>query len=179
MNLGFFMSVSSCTPPCMVKYFETGPCLALFPVLIFFFQLFQCVCDEGYRGDGISCDEIDECVENPTLCENGHCINFPGGYRCQCDMGFMNPDDKNQQLCVGMYSYFLIIIENGENNSISTILNLFWLDINECQIFNNLCVFGKCENLQGMFKCECNPGYQVDSSGGMFLEIFFVGFQWS
>ncbi len=33
-------------------------------------------------------------------------------------------------------------------------------------MFTNLCVYGKCENLIGMFRCECNPGYQADNTGG-------------
>lgn len=33
--------------------------------------------------------DIDECSENVNLCENGQCLNAPGGYRCECDMGFL------------------------------------------------------------------------------------------
>lgn len=39
--------------------------------------------------------DLDECSENPNLCENGQCLNAPGGYRCECDMGFLpSPDGK-------------------------------------------------------------------------------------
>lgn len=40
------------------------------------------------------------------------------------------------------------------------------VDINECHMFNNLCVFGNCENIFGTFRCECNEGYQLDNTGG-------------
>lgn len=33
-------------------------------------------------------------------------------------------------------------------------------------MFNNLCVFGTCENIFGTFRCECNEGYQLDNTGG-------------
>ena len=63
--------------------------------------LFQCACDAGFRGDGYSCVDIDECSTDPTLCENGHCLNYPGSFRCECEMGFMHPDERSEQACVG------------------------------------------------------------------------------
>lgn len=44
-------------------------------------------------------------------------------------------------------------------------------DINECQMFNNLCLNGHCENIFGMFRCECNEGYKPDGSGGNCTDI--------
>ena len=44
-------------------------------------------------------------------------------------------------------------------------------DINECRVFRNLCVNGRCENLVGLFRCECNTGYQVDATGGNCTDI--------
>lgn len=39
--------------------------------------------------------DSDECAENGNLCESGHCLNLPGGFRCECDMGFIpTPDGK-------------------------------------------------------------------------------------
>ena len=43
--------------------------------------------------------DVDECRINPLLCENGQCYNFPGGYRCVCDMGFAATEDE--RACVG------------------------------------------------------------------------------
>lgn len=34
-------------------------------------------------------------------------------------------------------------------------------------MFNNLCVYGRCVNIFGMFRCECDEGYALDGSGGM------------
>lgn len=48
----------------------------------------------------ITTTDTDECAENSNLCENGHCLNLPGGFRCECDMGFyQTPDGK---ACEGM-----------------------------------------------------------------------------
>lgn len=43
----------------------------------------------------ITTTDSDECAENGNLCESGHCLNLPGGFRCECDMGFIpTPDGK-------------------------------------------------------------------------------------
>ena len=33
-------------------------------------------------------------------------------------------------------------------------------------MFSNLCVYGKCENVFGMFRCICDKGFVLDESGG-------------
>ncbi|KAH7962524.1 hypothetical protein HPB52_016683 [Rhipicephalus sanguineus] len=38
-------------------------------------------------------------------------------------------------------------------------------DINECLVYPHICPNGACENLKGSYRCICNPGYQVDSTG--------------
>ena len=47
----------------------------------------------------VNCADVDECAMNPDLCANGQCINFPGGYRCECDMGFAATD--HDHTCTG------------------------------------------------------------------------------
>lgn len=37
--------------------------------------------------------DLDECSDNLNLCGNGQCLNAPGGYRCECDMGFVPSAD--------------------------------------------------------------------------------------
>lgn len=38
-------------------------------------------------------------------------------------------------------------------------------DIDECT-FSDICVNGRCLNIPGLFRCECNIGYELDRSGG-------------
>ncbi|KAM9409241.1 fibrillin-1 isoform 1-T1 [Pholidichthys leucotaenia] len=97
---------------------------------------YRCVCKDGYSGDGFFCSDSDECAENSNLCENGHCLNLPGGFRCECDMGFITTVDG--KACE---------------------------DIDECT-FAGICVNGRCQNIPGLFRCECNIGYELDRSGG-------------
>lgn len=49
-------------------------------------------------------------------------------------------------------------------NSTSPLLS-FPQDIDECSL-PNICVFGTCHNLPGLFRCECDIGYELDRSGG-------------
>jgi len=38
-------------------------------------------------------------------------------------------------------------------------------NINECMLGSNICENGVCEDLNGNYKCRCNEGYTIDSSG--------------
>lgn len=44
-------------------------------------------------------------------------------------------------------------------------LVILFLDINECALDPDICPNGICENLRGTFKCVCNSGYEVDTTG--------------
>ena len=40
---------------------------------------YTCECDSGYKFNGKTCQDVDECQELP--CGNGDCSNSPGSYR--------------------------------------------------------------------------------------------------
>jgi hypothetical protein len=43
--------------------------------------------------------DINECVQNQSLCHNGACINTDGSFLCVCTIGFvLNPEEHT---CVG------------------------------------------------------------------------------
>lgn len=37
-------------------------------------------------------------------------------------------------------------------------------DINECNIYPDICKNGRCINTDGSFRCECPSGYKLDES---------------
>lgn len=50
----------------------------------------ECGCGPGFKGDGYTCDDADECVEGTHDCASEQaCINEVGGYRCACPEGFV------------------------------------------------------------------------------------------
>ena len=49
------------------------------------------------------------------------------------------------------------------------ILFLLHPDINECTENGRLCVNGECINLDGSYRCECNPGFQLSPDGAFCL----------
>ncbi|EDV19177.1 uncharacterized protein TRIADDRAFT_62391 [Trichoplax adhaerens] len=48
---------------------------------------YQCRCANGYYGDGIKCEDINECNSSQSVCTLQHqiCINTDGDFRCRCD----------------------------------------------------------------------------------------------
>jgi len=46
--------------------------------------------------------DVNECRENPQICQNGTCLNSDGSYSCICNEGF---EADEYQRCIGMCSY--------------------------------------------------------------------------
>jgi len=55
--------------------------------------------------------DIDECRSVPDVCANGHCINNPGSYVCECVAGFRPSLDRTR--CIGEYPHQLLLPFNG------------------------------------------------------------------
>jgi len=105
-----------------------------------------CVCSKGFSGDGLTCQDIDECIvennnsqtgTNTSTTEstgsacgpNGTCVNTVGSYECTCAVGYT---DSGSVGCK---------------------------DVNECSQ-NNLCDdVADCTNTIGSYDCICWDGY--------------------
>jgi hypothetical protein len=46
-----------------------------------------CECADGFVGDGVNCDDLDECAEADPCPAEARCVNRPGGFTCICPAG--------------------------------------------------------------------------------------------
>lgn len=54
------------------------------------------------------------------------------------------------------------LIPRGTQKREVYLWHFFFLDKDECMTDNNICGFGRCENLPGSYRCVCNRGYTYD-----------------
>ncbi|XP_060044746.1 fibulin-1 isoform X3 [Erinaceus europaeus] len=113
-----------------------------------------CSCFVGYQlqPDGISCEDVNECITGSHNCRLGEsCINTVGSFRCQRDSS-----------CGTGY-------ELTENNDCK--------DINECLSINAPCPVGQtCINTEGSYTCRknvpnCGRGYHLNEEGTRCVDV--------
>ena len=78
----------------------------------------------GYSGDGVNCDDINECHNDSHNCSvNGSCTNLKGSYECSCNNGF-NGDGV---ICSERDSILRQMPDRGRNgsDSIAILLEIF------------------------------------------------------
>uniref|UniRef100_W5U9I2 Thrombospondin-4-B n=1 Tax=Ictalurus punctatus TaxID=7998 RepID=W5U9I2_ICTPU len=113
---------------------------------------FKCApCPEGYNGDGVHCEDVDECQFNPCF-PGVRCINTVPGFRCErCPRGYSGPELQ------------------GAGNTYAQLRKQVCNDIDECQsVDNGGCTPNSyCHNTLGSFYCgECKPGFTGDPTSG-------------
>ncbi|XP_032281206.1 fibrillin-2 isoform X2 [Phoca vitulina] len=132
---------------------------------------FRCDCPPGLAVgvDGRVC--VDTHMRSTCYggIKKGVCVRpFPGAVtksECCCanpDYGFGEPCQpcpaKNSAEFHGLCSSGVGITVDGR-------------DINECALDPDICANGICENLRGSYRCNCNSGYEPDSSGRNCIDI--------
>ncbi|CAD5119519.1 DgyrCDS8121 [Dimorphilus gyrociliatus] len=102
----------------------------------------DCYCNEGYKGDGKTCDDVDECSLPKYPCDaNADCKNEIGSYTCTCRKGFEGDGKK----CT---------------------------DVNECLLnLDNCDVHADCKNTFGSFECNCKVGYKKDPETKVCVDV--------
>ncbi|KAJ8036652.1 Latent-transforming growth factor beta-binding protein 4 [Holothuria leucospilota] len=137
---------------------------------------FVCSCRNGFEllPDGYSCQDIDECKRQESLCnDNSLCQNTEGSYRCICRPGYRlisntllcldinecrneNPCDVNE-FCVNEYGSYHCECQPGFIR-----LNNRCTDLNEClsPSLNDCHTLATCSNLIGSYQCTCNEGFE-------------------
>lgn len=59
--------------------------------------------------------DLDECVANGRICNNGRCVNTEGSFHCVCNAGFeISADGKNcQGLKISDILYIFSVVKKG------------------------------------------------------------------
>ena len=70
-------------------------------------MIFACKCKKGFAGDGYTCDDVNECVdENKSPCdENAICTNTVGSFNCKCKSGFNGSGKLGDCRAIDVCSY--------------------------------------------------------------------------
>ncbi|XP_069036121.1 uncharacterized protein [Lepisosteus oculatus] len=143
---------------------------------------YQCVCDVGFEGDGLSCADIDECEEHVCPENETECVNTPGSFTCICKTGYRQNGtscidveecvDGRQECsefaqCVNtLGSYFCKCLSGftGEGKNCSGMMGSGFEchDLDECAhgSSHSCSKDALCLNSVGSYSCQCLTGFQ-------------------
>ena len=136
-----------------------------------------CTCVPGFRGDGMFCEDVDECADPAASgCSmEAECTNRPGSFSCKCKDGFVgdgkactsirvcggtaNVCDPNA-ICADQNPGFSCTCKAGFRGD-----GFACGDIDECSENQFSCAANAaCVNTFGAFNCACKPGYEGDGN---------------
>ena len=64
---------------------------------------YSCSCNAGWEGNGTTCEDANECVDETHECSDTQvCVNELGTYKCVCAIGAVDPD--NDGVCERRYA---------------------------------------------------------------------------
>ncbi|XP_018574078.1 fibrillin-2-like [Anoplophora glabripennis] len=144
---------------------------------------FDQLCPHG-PGSTFDGNDINECAQNPNICQNGACENLIGTYRCICNPGFeaddtlkictdINECEVEELVCSGGQcrntpGSFQCICPTGTQLNAR---NFVCEDVDECrELGPEACFNGECVNTHGSYKCECDPGSILDNTGRICID---------
>ncbi|KAF7284743.1 hypothetical protein GWI33_021612 [Rhynchophorus ferrugineus] len=145
---------------------------------------FDLLCPHG-PGSTFDGNDINECAQNPNICQNGACENLIGTYRCICNPGY--EVDESGKICTDINECEVeasVMCGGGQCKNTpgsfqcicptGTQLNphiFVCEDIDECrELGPEACFNGECINTQGSYKCECEPGFILDNTGRICID---------
>ncbi|KAK2178081.1 hypothetical protein NP493_563g01009 [Ridgeia piscesae] len=134
-----------------------------------------CFCWAGYNltDDGMSCQDIDECLEKTAGCDH-ICTNFDGGFNCSCTDGFQLMNDKKICKPCPSGTWGKGCLRDCSCRDSDTECNATTgcaecpagfegadcqEDIDECTENNPCGDNANCINTVGTFKCVCSAGF--------------------
>ena len=156
-----------------------------------------CACAAGYELTIIeaeqACHDIDECVQNISLCEGMHCRNTLGSYQCYCEDGFWlagygsschdidectyNPCEQDCNNTLGSYicsCYARFVLSRDKHTCQCqsgyelTADRTECVDVDECLDGNGGCDH-ICINTNGSYTCTCYVNNSLTSANTLYL----------
>lgn len=129
---------------------------------------YTCTCRPGFLGDGVQCNDVDECAVSPDPCSPGSCMNEPGTYSCACPAGtrFVDGGCVPDGVCTASTC--------GEGECVQTTASTYYCDCFVGYSFDGvMCSYvgcsstdcgpnGLCWDYGSSVTCSCNPGYEFD-----------------
>ncbi|KAM4694213.1 uncharacterized protein O3C94_004641 [Discoglossus pictus] len=130
-----------------------------------------CICKNGFSGNGVQCNDINECT---NLLHNCHqqalCVNTLGSYTCQCKSGYTGDgftcSDINECLTANGGCHADATCTNTPGDRSCRCKTGFTgngftcADDDECKK-QNLCHWNAtCTNTAGSYICNCNAGFK-------------------
>ncbi|XP_059151338.1 fibrillin-1-like isoform X1 [Physella acuta] len=135
---------------------------------------FRCDCPQGFvlGPDGRTCLDVRRGLCYPDV-QEGRCINplsrIVSKSGCCCSLTAPGQKYAWGQACEPCPSMedpqYIQLCPNGPGKDHDG------KDINECQQHPDICTHGVCENLQLGYRCICNAGFRIDSSGLRCIDI--------
>uniref|UniRef100_F7INW5 EGF-like module receptor 1 n=1 Tax=Callithrix jacchus TaxID=9483 RepID=F7INW5_CALJA len=147
---------------------------------------YKCSCFHGFSsptGNGwisgkpgnFSCTDINECLTNGICPEHSDCVNFMGGYLCNCQVGFISRNSSCEDVdecvnpgacpehatCHNTVGAYTCLCNPGFESSSGHLsfqgLRELCEDIDECI---EMCpINSTCTNTPGSYFCTCHPGF--------------------
>jgi hypothetical protein len=79
---------------------------------------YDCTCSAGFKFDGTTCRDIDECVGGANPCGRGTCQNTNGSYQCICRNGFV-PSTTQPAKCLPGNLPVTVTVDPGSGCSLA------------------------------------------------------------
>lgn len=114
-------------------------------------------------GDMKSCVALDPCHAT----SNGGCSHYCDSTLepiCYCPPGYSLNDD-------GLNCDVEFKCDEGFKLSTDNLQSTTCIDVDECEEKQNVCLNGRCENLDGSYLCHCQPGYKLSNDSRACIDV--------
>eukprot|EP00035_Acanthoeca_spectabilis_P004151 m.99434 g.99434 ORF g.99434 m.99434 type:complete len:2093 (+) comp12461_c0_seq1:242-6520(+) len=134
---------------------------------------YDCSCNAGYSGSGVSCSNVDECTGSIHNCDGeAACTDLEGSFSCACNVGWSGDGitcDNLVECALATDDCDVQATCTDTNGSFTCACNAGWAgigtrcaNVDECSSINNCHSEALCGDTDGSFTCVCNSGWSGD-----------------